>query len=308
MTHGYKALHESAAIIDRQLRTRIRATGEDRARLLHALTTNHIQQLLPGHGCYAFFLSAQGRILSDANIFAFAEHLLIDAEPEVRTSLFHHIDHYIIADDVTLYDNTDTSFCLDVAGPSARSVLESLRAPIPADMFQHAPWQDVTVSRVPEGFRIFGPPERRQPTVDLLYLPVATPEDTETRRIEQRIPRYSADITEKYLAAETSLTHALHFQKGCYLGQEIVERVRSRAHVNRHLVALDIDNSEVPAPGTKPLDDEGKEVGVITSSAYSPARKHDVALAYVRVPHDRPGSQLNVGTAKATVIPIHIPS
>jgi folate-binding Fe-S cluster repair protein YgfZ len=84
MTEGYKALEKSAAVIDLSGRTRIRATGEDRARLLHALTTNHIQQLLPGHGCYAFFLNAQGRILADASLLAFPEHILVDTEPELR--------------------------------------------------------------------------------------------------------------------------------------------------------------------------------------------------------------------------------
>src|ERR1700685_755691 len=105
-TAGYEALTASAALVDLSRRGKIRVTGEDRARLLHAMTTNHIQQLEPGQGCYAFFLSAQGRILADVNIFCRPDHFLLDTEPETATKLFEHIDRYIIADDVTLEDLT----------------------------------------------------------------------------------------------------------------------------------------------------------------------------------------------------------
>ena len=87
-------------------RGKIRATGEDRARLLHAMTTNQVESLKPGEGCYAFFLSAQGRILADVNLLCFEDHFLLDTEPETRTKVYEHLDRYIIADDVTLEDQT----------------------------------------------------------------------------------------------------------------------------------------------------------------------------------------------------------
>ena len=99
MTAGYRALREEAAWVDLSDRGKIRVTGEDRARLLHAMCTNHIEQLKPGQGCYAFFLNAQGRILADANILCFEDHLLLDTEPESRYGLYEHLDRYIIADD-----------------------------------------------------------------------------------------------------------------------------------------------------------------------------------------------------------------
>src|SRR5260370_5428033 len=102
VTPGYNALANGAAILDLSSRGRIRVTGEDRARLLHAMTTNHVQQLKPGEGLYAFFLNAQGRILADAYVLCFEDHLLLDTEPETRTVVYQHLDRYIIADDVTL--------------------------------------------------------------------------------------------------------------------------------------------------------------------------------------------------------------
>src|ERR1019366_8184690 len=95
-TAGYEALTASAALVDLSRRGRIRVTGEDRARLLHAMTTNHVQQMKPGDGIYAFFLNAQGRILADACVFCFEDHFLLDTEPESRKAVLEHLDHYII--------------------------------------------------------------------------------------------------------------------------------------------------------------------------------------------------------------------
>src|SRR5579871_209957 len=100
MTPGHEALVHSAALIDLSSRGRIRVTGEDRARLLHAMTTNHVQQMKAGDGIYVFFLNAQGRILADAYVLCFEDHFLLDTEPETRQKLYEHIDQYVIADDV----------------------------------------------------------------------------------------------------------------------------------------------------------------------------------------------------------------
>src|SRR5438105_12101383 len=102
MGPGYNALRENAAYLDLSARGKIFAAGEDRVRLLHAMTTNHIQRLQPGQGCYAFFLNAQGRILADVNLFVLEDRILLDAEPELGERLYQHLDKFIIADDVTL--------------------------------------------------------------------------------------------------------------------------------------------------------------------------------------------------------------
>ena len=265
MTQGYQALTRGAAVLDLSGRARIRATGEDRARLLHALTTNHIQQLLPGHGCYAFFLNAQGRVMADANIFVFAEHILIDTEPGLRQLLWDHVDHYIIADDVTLHDDTETTFCLGVEGPQSKKRLCELGAPAPANEFAHEAWGDFNVAHATftggAGYRIFGPVEQKTLLLQQLYLAEATLQDSEVVRIEHARPQYGKDITIARLAAETGLTHALHFQKGCYLGQEIVERVRSRGHVNRRLAQNRVQRRHRATPGIARFWWMGKKLG-----------------------------------------------
>src|SRR5438270_10361597 len=118
---GYEGLRTSAAVLDLTGRGAIRVTGDDRARLLHAISTNHIERLTPGEGCYAFFLNAQGKILADANILCFAGHLLVDTEPETREKLRRHIDKYIIAEDVALED-----LPLDVLGIEGPQAIAAL--------------------------------------------------------------------------------------------------------------------------------------------------------------------------------------
>src|SRR5580765_8313539 len=130
-THGYAALREHAACLDLSGRGKIRATGEDRARLLHAMTTNQVETLKPGEGCYAFFLNAQGRILADVNLLCFEDHFMLDTEPETRTKVFEHLDRYIIADDVTIEDQTERMATISVEGPDASLILAHLGAPLP---------------------------------------------------------------------------------------------------------------------------------------------------------------------------------
>ena len=122
LTPGFQALTDSAAILDLSDRGRIRVTGEDRARLLHAMTTNHVQSLQPGEGQYTFFLNAQGQIQADAYILCFADHFLLDVEPRTRHTHYQHLDHFIIADDATHEDDTDETFSFGLEGPQALQI------------------------------------------------------------------------------------------------------------------------------------------------------------------------------------------
>ena len=286
-TEGYRALRERAAWIDLRARGKLRMSGEDRGRLLHAMCTNHIEQLKPGEGCYAFFLNAQGRILADANILCFEDHFLIDTEPETRGKLLDHLDRYIIADDVKLQDVTDQWATIAVEGPAAsyagldayswvaegRNIIAGLNSTGSEGYFIFTPAKDCT------GFE----------------LPEATAEDARIVRIENGRPRYGEEITERQLVAETDQLHAVHFNKGCYLGQEIVERVRSQAHIHRILRRIEIDTNQPPAAGYR--NDQAE----IASAVLSPALDTTVALAYVRMQYAEPGSELNIGDATARV-------
>jgi folate-binding protein YgfZ len=302
---AYQALRERAAWLDLSGRGKIRATGEDRARLLHAMTTQQVEQMKPGEGAYAFFLNAQGRILGDVNLFCFEEHFLLDTEPETRQKLFEHVDRYIIADDVTLEDLTPEMATIAVEGPQAASVLEKLGAPIPEVPYQTRAWGGRIIARVsstgPEGFFVFLPASgKRELAGQLAGVPEASAAEARLVRIEQGHPRYGEEITERYLVQETGQTHAVNFTKGCYLGQEIVERVRSRAQIHRVLRHLEIDGFEPPAAGMK-LTSGGADAAEIVSSAFSPALAKVVAMAYVRVQFAEPGTELQLGDARVRV-------
>lgn len=305
---GYDELRQSAAWFDLSGRGKIRAYGEDRARLLHAMTTNHVQQLNPGQGCYAYFLSAQGRILGDVNIFCREDDFLLDTEPETRQKLYQHLDQFIIADDVTLDDLTEATATIAVEGPAAADVLQRAGSALPPAEPEGSwtAWGSRMVANVSytggTGLWVFAPVEEKAAVIEELERAGAVAADLEAAnvvRLEHGRPRYGEDISDRYLAQETNQSRALNFSKGCYLGQEIVERVRSRGQLHRRLLPVMIDTDAPPAAGTK-LQADGKDAAEITSAALSPALGKTVALAYVRTGY-KPGDRLSLGDVGAVV-------
>ena len=304
---GYQGLREQAAWIDLSTRGKIRLEGEDRARLLHAMTTNDVQNLKPDHGCYAFFLNAQGRILGDVNIFSFEDSILLDTEPETRAKLYEHLDRYIIADDVTLRDETDHLATISIEGPQATGALAQIGILGPEVAYAAKVDQGWIVARADTtgagGYLLIGPNTEKSALLERLAaagIPQATPEEARTVRLEHGRPRYGEEITERYLVQETNQMHAISFHKGCYLGQEIVERVRSRAQIHRILRKIEIDSPTPPAAGTK-LKAGDTDAGEIVSASYSEGLGKTVAMAYVRVPSAEPGTVLSVAAARAMV-------
>jgi folate-binding protein YgfZ len=305
---GYEALRHDAAVWDVSTRGRIRATGEDRKRLLHAMSTNHIQALEPGQGLYAFFLNPQGRIQSDAVVLCEQESLLLDVEPRNREFIIAHLDKFIIADDVTLEDITGSTFALALEGPASARMLNSLSLPQPETALHFIAAQGLVVVNASltgqPGYRIIGPEGDHLAWLQRLNeagAVNATEAEVETVRIENGHPRFGIDITDANLVQETGLLQAVHFSKGCYLGQEIVERVRSQGHVNRLLSPLRVHSTESVSAGTPVLLD-GKEAGKVTSAIYSPDENLIRALGYVRLNGRQPGAALEVNGAKAEVV------
>ncbi len=285
MSEGYEALRGGAAWLDLSSRGRIVARGRDRTRFLHNITSNDVKKLSPGQGCYAFLLTPQGRIQADLVLYCFEDHFLIDTEPELREKVQQHLRRYIIADQVELEDVTERSWEIGLEGPAAAGVLAALNAPVPGADYEHVQWEGVTLALASTtgqpGFRFLGgqatPPA---PALEAAGAKPASAEDARTVRIENGRPRYGEDIRETSLPQETQQMHAVSFTKGCYLGQEIVERIRARGHVNRKLTRIELPGADPAEPGTS-MQLDGKQAE-ITSSVYSPALGKAIALAYVR--------------------------
>jgi folate-binding protein YgfZ len=309
MSAGYLALREKAAWMDLSGRGKIRASGEDRARLLHAMCSQNVEEMKPGEGGYAFFLNAQGRILADANIFCQEDHFLLDTEPETAHKLFEHLDRYIIADDVVLTDETESTATLAIEGPEAEQVMRELGFAPPEKDYATVAGEGRIVAKVSStgapGFFVFLPASAKGDFLAKLAglshaVPRADAAEARVVRIENGRPRYGEEITERYLAQETGQMRGVHLNKGCYLGQEIVERVRSRGQVHRVLRRLEIDTPASPPAGTK-LSSAGKDAAEIASSAFSPALGKTVALAYVRTAFAEPGTIIDTGPFAARV-------
>ena len=306
MNPGYDALRGGAAILDLSTRGRILVRGRDRARLLHNLTSNEVKKMAPGSACYAFLLSPQGRIQADLYLLCFDEHFLIDTEPELREKVLQHIRRYIIADQVEVEDLTSALSCVAVEGPSSAGILLQVGAPAP-EAYIHKQWGVRTVAGINStgqlGYRVY------LPSADAASLEAeleragavrSNHEDARVVRIEKGKPRYGEDISDRSLPQETQQMHAVSFTKGCYLGQEIVERIRAQGHVNKKLVGLKIEGAEPLVAGTK-LFQEDVEAGQITSTAVSPSSGTVVALAYVRTQYADSGTRLVAGERTAWV-------
>ncbi len=313
MDTGYQALRSAVAWLDLSARGKIIATGEDRARLLHAMATNQVQQLQPGEGCYAFFLNAQGRILGDVNLFCRESDFLLDVEPETREPLFQHLDKFIIADDVALEDATDRVATLALEGPRALETARRLGVPLPGKPWAHVAWNDVVVANVSwtgaPGLRFFAPVDAKPRLIEQFQsagAPLVSLGAARVVRLEYFQPRYGEDIFPTTLSQETQQSHAVNFTKGCYIGQEIVERVRSRGLVHRLLAGVEIDSVEPPEHETRLFHGE-EDVGKITSAAFSPALGKVVALAYLRRELAEPGTMLSFNGHAAVVRSLHRP-
>lgn len=306
--NSFNALRQSAAFFDLSGRGKIRVTGEDRVRLLHAMCTNNVEKLQTGTGCYAFFLSAQGRILADAYVYSMPDYLLLDTEPEVRQPLIEHLQKFIIADDAELHDFTSATTTIALEGPKAEGVLSELGG-LPGNLpYSLVEWGHSQIAHCSytggPGFMIFTPTEQKAEIILKLQTAGAVeadPETVEAVRIANGRPRFGVEFSDANIPQETRQMRAVHFSKGCYLGQEIVERVRSRGHVNRLLTPVTV-NGPAPARGTKVMAGD-KEVGEILSAAAMPGDAA-AAFAMIRAEALTQRSALSAGGAPVTPAPV----
>ena len=316
-------LRFGCGVYDLGYRAKISLTGADRVRWLNGMVTNNIRDLAADRGVYAFLLNPQGHILGDLYSYNRGDSILIDTDRSQLEKILATFDHYIIMDDVEVKNLSDELTALGITGPKARDVLNKAGIAVP----EMQPLQAVeatcecdcdcvkcTVVRgqdsETESYDLWLSPSEVRKTWDALLAAGASPvgfEAIELQRIVSGIPLYGVDIRERDLPQETEQERALNFNKGCYVGQEIIERIRSRGAVHRKFSGFIADGVAAIPPGNKIVAGE-KEVGEITSVAALDLRgvKKTVALGYLRREVSTPGREVVIAGVKAIVASLPI--
>jgi folate-binding protein YgfZ len=309
----FQGLVSGCGLYDLGSRVKILLTGADRVRWLNGMVTNNIRDLAPCRGVYAFLLSPQGHILGDLYAYNRGEWLVVDTDQSQLEKILGVFDKYIIMDEVEVADISHKLAAFGIVGPRAEECLRGAGIEVPALaplQFGEFTWQQAGVTLVrgdnplTPSFELWLAPENQGSLYAVLVKAGALPVGTaavELLRIAGGVPRYGVDIRERDLPQETEQERALSFVKGCYVGQEIVERIRSRGQVRRKFVGFDIQGT-LPAAGTK-IQVDGKDVGEITTAASLPWSSGDrrVGLGYIRREVATPGKMLDAGGSEAKV-------
>ncbi len=315
----FAALRGGCGVYDLGFRAKISLTGGDRVRWLNGMVTNNIRDLSVDQGAYAFLLNPQGHILGDLYAYNRGDSITVNTDRGQEEKILATFDHYIIMDDVEVTNLSEQLTALGIGGPKSREVLAAAGFATPemqALQVQSVMWQgtECTLVRGEESesasYEIWVAPGSVRQLWDALLAAGAMAagfEALELQRIVSGVPRYGVDIRERDLPQETEQARALNFNKGCYVGQEIVERIRSRGAVHRKFTGFVADGPIPIAAGTRILAGE-KEVGEITSTSCVQlnGRGKTVALGYIRREVGVPGREVTIGTAKATVVQLPI--
>jgi folate-binding protein YgfZ len=315
----YRYFRESAALLDKNYRSYLEFTGPDRTRYLNAILTNDIKGLKESHGTASLFLSPQGHIQAEVETYAFRETLFCVSFAMILDRLILAMDKYIIMDDVTMTDRTDAYATLGIEGPKTEEVVQSVSG-ISLSSMDELELKEAngrgflcrvnkrSVRGIP-GAEFLVARDKAAELWTILHEAVkrvgggpAGYKALNALRLEQGIPWFGYDFGEKQIPHEAGLQDShISYTKGCYTGQEIVERVRSRGQVNRVRVSLKFATSTAPVANT-PLLADGKEFGFVTRAGYSPAAKAWIGMGYVRREKSLLGSQLAIPDGSATVI------
>ena len=313
----YQAVREKAGLIDLSFRAQVRMTGEDRISFLQGMISNDVKALRPGDGCAATLLTEQGRIVADLRVYALDNTLLLDVDARIKEKMIEALSRFIIADDVEMEDLSEQQVTFALQGPEAAQVLTAAGMSLSLDKsFQHQEVNfvgtTVRVIRVSDtgedGYELLVPAEQAEHCWQTL-LQAGEPSGLrpvglaalQMLRVEAGIPWYGLDMDEKRIVLEVGLEQAISFKKGCYLGQEVVERATARGQVNRKLSGLLLHGDTLPESGTK-LFHEAQEVGWVTSAVQSPRFGHPIALGYIRREHLTPGTQLRIDSPGTPMI------
>jgi folate-binding protein YgfZ len=334
----YRFAKQSVALLDKNYRAYLSFTGPDRVRYLNAILTNNIKDLAAGQGIISLLLNPQGHMLAELETYAFADRLFCVSYAMIREQLIEWMDKYIIMDDVTMSDETERWGTLALEGPKAAAVVKELTgvdlgqvnelASVDGEILRpqetriqddkaayaatHNPIPCRVVKRSPGGvagaefvvardqlaplWQILLDAARKHSGGSMGYAALSG------QRLAQGVPWFGYDFGEKQIPHEAGLENShISYTKGCYTGQEIVERVRSRGHVNRRRVSLVFSGDAVPEAGAVLTGSDGKEAGFVTRAARIWDAPRVIGMGYVRKEAE-PGTTLQWSGRTATII------
>ena len=300
----YAAVRDGGAgLIDLSSRGRLRVSGSEATMFLNGLITNDMKTLAENRWMPAAFPTVQGRLIGAVRVVRLKDAFVIDTDAESHEAVLKTVSRFTLAGDFHVKDLTTETALLSVQGKRAvevvEKVLETSVSDLPRDGVLETNWQNtpVTIIRAThtaeDGFDILIDSaeggQLRQALIDA-DAQVVSPDVFEVLRIEAGIARFGHDMDETNVVTETNLDDAVSYTKGCYVGQEIIVRIKHRGHVAKKLTGLRFQTEKKIEPGTIIKSSDGKEIGKLTSTAFSPKLEATIGLGYVRYEFLNPGT------------------
>ena len=319
----YAAVREQGAgVVGMSSRGRISVGGLEAVQFLNGLITNDMKTLGVDTWMPAVFPNVQGRLIASVRVIRFKDiqtdknvcpSYLIDTETATHNLVMTTLQRFTMAGDFRVTDLTSKTAQFSVQGPDAERVVQSVLGDVTnldVNGAAKIKWQENEVAALrashtgANGFDLITEATAADALWRALVSSGATPVGDETfeiLRIEAGLPRYGIDMDETNVVTETNLDDAVSYTKGCYIGQEIIARIKYRGHVAKKLVGLSFGESTNAAPGDSIRSADDKDIGRITSITYSPHLKQTIALGYVKYDYLAPGTNVKVISGETEV-------
>lgn len=318
----YQAVREAVGFLDLSDRGKIEVTGPDRVTFLHSMISNDVEELPEWAGRYGTFLTARGRIISDFFYYKFPDELIMDISTDLLARTIERLEKHIVMDQVNLKDVSSDSEHFSLQGPAASDLVQEVfgdSAPATPYAVQDVTWQESTLWLIRKdelavsGFEMILPGQIASSLKGVLQekgsslgLRELGREARNILRLEAGIPWYGVDMNENRYPMEARLQEAISLTKGCYVGQEVVAKATHTGGVSNLLMGLKIKEDRIPPHDSPVLNDEGRQIGTVTSAVFSPRWQCSIAFAYLKRAFARPGQLCQVELAQEDLVPAEV--
>ena len=302
---------DGAGIVDLSSRGRIRVGGSEAVMFLNGLITNDVKTLEPFRWMPAVFPNVQGRMIAAVRVVRLQDEengpqFLLDTEAATHAAVLKAIERFTMAGDFRVLDVSGDTLCFSVQGKHALSQVRSLflNEEPPHNGVAQSSWKTASVTIIrashtsEDGVDIIVDRQHGSELVQTFAgagVIAVDAETFETLRIEAGVPWFGVDMDETNVVSETNLDDAVSFTKGCYIGQEIIARIKYRGHVAKKLTGLTLEDRNVPVAGAVIRSSDEKDIGRVTSATLSPKLERAIALGYVRYEYLTAGTQVVIG-------------